>query len=1186
MSYSELERLSFEQLYERYDSSTDETEKQLIQRVVEDKKPPPPDPKFQPYPQVNDPKLQDILFEKKEFNSNQLFLDSLNIEDPCNSDFMIKPHQIVLKNFMHKESPYHSLLVYHGVGVGKTCSGLTIAENFRDVYSRKDRRILILCSKNIQIGWKQTIYTPDRGSNQCTGDAFTSSEANTQRETNKLIKQYYEIMAYQSFSNFVKRKQLEFIQSLPEDEKEQGKQRWIHSYFSDRLMVIDEAHNIRDDQGKEMRDAVKTIEDVLKYSENLRLVLLTATPMYNRASEIIWMLNMMLLNDKKTPIDRKGIFTKDGELTERGQAILVEKSKGYVSYLRGENPISFPLRISPKCLKSKNNNSIFPLYLKKHENCIIFKNRSPRLNLVGGQIKVQDRFRFLELFGSQLRGLQETIYKQSIQNMIDSTEDLDLDARGEKNSILDNVLLTQITNFVYPFQKNVSNRDLDEGVVKVDDFYGANGIKNSLNRRGQTYAYKDTNYPFFDRDFVGNHSSKMLSVLDAIDNTAGIVFIYTNYVDAGIVPLQLMLEHNGYKRFDKRKILSFPEYKGSVEQHKCKREPISFDGLRKSEAGEEFKQATFMVIDGSTNKKELTEQLKIVSSKNNSNGERIKVILGTVVASEGLDFKRIRSIHILDPWLHLNRIEQTVGRGIRFCSHADLPEENRNVLTYFHAATLKDDRETIDTSIYRYAEKKSVEIGKIETILKQNAIDRYLYEDVNVINKGSMSRIPLKPPIYQAKQIMTDPTDKAFTKVCSYMPDCDYNKDITIDYNVNLNKDTFIDKYSSNAIQNIKKKISLLFKDFYVFQINSIIGLMNEYGFTYDDMVYQALSEMITDKYILVGQNKAYGYIINRGKYYIFQPFLYEDTIMPLQYRSKLLQLPQRVIKLDKVNEVRDNPIFSQKYIQEYIEKIYSDSISTIIDNNDPIVELVDSLTDIYSELTMYDISVVEFLFDRLSFTDKCGLIYSHIQNMTLNEIPTHDTMRKIVSRYIIHKSRTDDTYYFGEENKQNLSSDIFGFYLTYHNKPFFFEVYEGIITPCDQVQQVNIDKSLKRFIQSSLGKTFKKTSPFWGYTIERKKGKNYEVVMKFVSPENKEAKYPPGPGNVCIENNLGSSKEKIKTYIETFIPELSELVIPLYQNNKKENSKLKLCLILELTMRHKQQFTFYPIDCIWMRYL
>ena len=66
-----------------------------------------------------------------------------------------------------------------------------------------------------------------------------------------------------------------------------------------------------------------------------------------------------------------------------------------------------------------------------------------------------------------------------------------------------------------------------------------------------------------------------------------------------------------------------------------------------------------------------------------------------------------------------------------------------------------------------------------------------MYEDVNVINKGSMSRYYVKPPIYQAKQIMTNPTDKAFTKVCSYMPDCDYNKDIQLITTLNLNKDTF-----------------------------------------------------------------------------------------------------------------------------------------------------------------------------------------------------------------------------------------------------------------------------------------------------------------------------------------------------------------------------------------------------------
>ena len=30
--------------------------------------------------------------------------------------------------------------------------------------------------------------------------------------------------------------------------------------------------------------------------------------------------------------------------------------------------------------------------------------------------------------------------------------------------------------------------------------------------------------------------------------------------------------------------------------------------------------------------------------------------------------------------IHLNRLEQTIGRGIRFCSHGDLEEEQKNVL--------------------------------------------------------------------------------------------------------------------------------------------------------------------------------------------------------------------------------------------------------------------------------------------------------------------------------------------------------------------------------------------------------------------------------------------------------------------------------------------------------------------------
>ena len=45
---------------------------------------------------------------------------------------------------MYDKTPYKGLLLYHGVGTGKTCSAVTIAENFRDIYGRK-----VLCDYSL-----------------------------------------------------------------------------------------------------------------------------------------------------------------------------------------------------------------------------------------------------------------------------------------------------------------------------------------------------------------------------------------------------------------------------------------------------------------------------------------------------------------------------------------------------------------------------------------------------------------------------------------------------------------------------------------------------------------------------------------------------------------------------------------------------------------------------------------------------------------------------------------------------------------------------------------------------------------------------------------------------------------------------------------------------------------------------
>ena len=96
---------------------------------------------------------------------------------------------------------------------------------------------------------------------------------------------------------------------------------------------------------------------------------------------------------------------------------------------------------------------------------------------------------------------------------------------------------------------------------------------------------------------------------------------------------------------------------------------------------------------------------------------------GSVVASEGLDLKNIREIHILDPWYHLSRVEQIIGRGIRYCSHIGLDKKERNVTVFMHVAGLSRENESIDTLTYRKAEEKAYSIGQVEKVFKENSID-------------------------------------------------------------------------------------------------------------------------------------------------------------------------------------------------------------------------------------------------------------------------------------------------------------------------------------------------------------------------------------------------------------------------------------------------------------------------------
>ena len=53
---------------------------------------------------------------------------------------------------------------------------------------------------------------------------------------------------------------------------------------------------------------------------------------------------------------------------------------------------------------------------------------------------------------------------------------------------------------------------------------------------------------FSNKTFIKNYSSKIHSICENIDGSEGIVLIYSQYIDAGIIPMALALEEMGFER--------------------------------------------------------------------------------------------------------------------------------------------------------------------------------------------------------------------------------------------------------------------------------------------------------------------------------------------------------------------------------------------------------------------------------------------------------------------------------------------------------------------------------------------------------------------------------------------------------------------------------------------------------------
>ena len=113
----------------------------------------------------------------------------------------------------------------------------------------------------------------------------------------------------------------------------------------------------------------------------------------------------------------------------------------------------------------------------------------------------------------------------------------------------------------------------------------------------------------------------------------------------------------------------------------------------------------------------------------NQYGDYIKVVLLSSVGTEGLNFKEIRRIHIMEPQTNYAKIEQIIGRGSRMYSHVLLKEDERNITPIIYISTYSDKFKSYDERVLKISLQKYTIINKFFELIKEVSVNCFMLKN-------------------------------------------------------------------------------------------------------------------------------------------------------------------------------------------------------------------------------------------------------------------------------------------------------------------------------------------------------------------------------------------------------------------------------------------------------------------------
>ena len=252
------------------------------------------------------------------------------------------------------------------------------------------------------------------------------------------------------------------------------------------------------------------------------------------------------------------------------------------------------------------------------------------------------------------------------------------------------------------------------------------------------------------------YSPKFLQVLENLkdpENT-GLHLIYSQFrTIEGVGILKLILEANGFEQLKITKQTETgegDEWSLVPPQDPEKPRFLLYTGTETPEEREILRNiynSQWNVLPPA-----MADQLK-KTAPNNFMGDIVKIMMITSSGAEGINLKNTRFVHIVEPYWHMVRLEQVIGRARRICSHQDLEPSLRTVKVFLYMSTFSEEQRvsdknkellisdvskldkktplTTDESLYEIARIKDTINQQLLKSIKESAIDCSIYASSN-----------------------------------------------------------------------------------------------------------------------------------------------------------------------------------------------------------------------------------------------------------------------------------------------------------------------------------------------------------------------------------------------------------------------------------------------------------------------